>query len=612
MKSLKEIINEYDYDKSFPLFGETFTVSRERNIFSQIKYKYEELAGDSLDEFSRRFSNYKDIESMLSNLKTDFAYSVMNALDELKKDAISIGCYSLDDRAIISLCEQNRYWASYEDSYQSYFEMLKGIYEEHAYRLAQVYNRADYHPTLEVATLGGNLVDVVANQFTADIVNYIIGQIYSEIAAEKAAGIEDDLLYDFQEFFKIEEYKESILYSIWDCTANLSFIITNDLNEEFDLKLGGGVTIEDAEKAAAMFNNIKHIKMSPSDEKKCILSILNYNPYVYEYYDYILNKYFENTNEILAIAKYLNIYLDDKIKNALFSYAKDHIGNTFDSIKECRDLVKNRIAEFNLPRGSDSIAEPMIQEHIITAFKNYFKKNGGNTKKELNCVYNEALAIAADVGLSEGNKSKAFQPYYDKIQEIDEKFIKEQIRYINEIIGFSEEDAPKCRCEIEKRVKEYELAPEKARALFDIIDERVIKMDQEYRTVEGFLFPTKESAEKTRAVIDKNKELLNKSPFSFVFRREYTEQIEKIKSLPIVEKLILRYIAPYERQLSEFDEKCKNALLFDNELKGRKVPFKERLKAMLVSNDKLERDWKSVTHNGKYSIYDVMGIPEKP
>ena len=62
----------------------------------------------------------------------------------------------------------------------------------------------------------------------------------------------------------------------------------------------------------------------------------------------------------------------------------------------------------------------------------------------------------------------------------------------------------------------------------------------------------------------------------------------------------------YEQRLSEFDKKCKAAALYEEANSSKKISLKSRLASIGTSSEAQKSAWEEVTHNGQYSLSDIM------
>lgn len=188
----------------------------------------------------------------------------------------------------------------------------------------------------------------------------------------------------------------------------------------------------------------------------------------------------------------------------------------------------------------------------------------------------------------------------------------ELISYVNENIGQTEADVDYCKSLLNQKLSEVGLSFEAAAPVYAVIQARSDQLDLEYRTVEGAVFNTRDEADAARASIAANESILKKDCSEFIMRSEYVDHIEAIRTLSIPQSLTVLYVMQYEQKLSEFDKKCKVALLYDQSINGEKKSLLNRISSITTSAETQKAAWEEITRNGQYSLSEIMaGKPEE-
>lgn len=180
------------------------------------------------------------------------------------------------------------------------------------------------------------------------------------------------------------------------------------------------------------------------------------------------------------------------------------------------------------------------------------------------------------------------------------------IAYVNENIGETEADVDYCKSLLLQKLSEVGLSKESAAPVYAVIQQRSDQLDLEYRTVEGAVFDTRDEADAARASVAENEDILKKDCAEFILRSDYTDHIEAIRTLPIPQSISVLYAMQYEQRLAEFDKKCKAAALYEESNSSEKRSLKNRLASIGTSSDAQKSAWEEVTHNGQYSLSDIM------
>lgn len=184
------------------------------------------------------------------------------------------------------------------------------------------------------------------------------------------------------------------------------------------------------------------------------------------------------------------------------------------------------------------------------------------------------------------------------------------IEYVNENIGETEADVDYCKSLLLQKLSEVGLTQEAAAPVYAVIQERSDQLDLEYRTVEGAVFETRDEADAARSAVTENEAVLKKDCSEFIFRSDYTNHIDTVRTLPVPQSIIVLYAMQYEQRLTEFDKKCKAAALYEAANSGEKMSLKNKLASLTSSSDSQRSAWEEVTHNGQYKLSDIMaGAP---
>lgn len=501
MKNLKEILDDYNHSVEFPIMGQTLVISAERNIYNAIRHKYNQFADDSLQKFKGYLFQMKNLDELLSSAPDAFVLALEKGLDELSKDAISIGYYSLDTENIIGECVNSGYFDDFQNAYENYItnneQILSRLSNSMQYRQVRKQSR----PRWVSATYGGDIFDAWGGRLKTSTMNVVEGAGHSIVNAIGNAIDESNAEDERKALFKNKKYQNILLNSVWKCAANLRLVITNIISKRYDLSLSGWITNDDSSKARSMFNNVMRIDLDSELQKKFVLNVIELNPYVYDYYSGFMKKYLDHGKEFLDIADFFHVHgLREDIRNILAEFAGNWKINTCDDFIECRDSVYKCAAKLK--------------------------------------VDSEYLDLAMA-----------------KINECGSRIL---CNFANNNLGTTEEDAQNCRKQISKMAEKIQLDESSSASGFKIVDDRINKLDLEYRTVEGVVLNTREEADKARNDVKSYSEILE-HPGDFKFKWEFIEHINKIKSLPIDSQLIENYAKKYQGKMESFDRLCKKA-----------------------------------------------------
>lgn len=224
MENLKEIITEYNYEVEFPIIGENLVISSQRNIHNQLRWKYRCIGNEAQKIFNEMALTYTNMQDYLEQIRYVFYGALEDGLKELKTDAISIGCYTLDTNGIINQCMKKGYFEAFNSALEDYQNLYEKIIGSYANRVQNIRYDSANHSRLEVATIGGDISDVIGNQLKADMTNAVIGGIADSFADDKVAAAEKQAQNQIVELFNNQKYKNAISNGVW-CGASNSALM---------------------------------------------------------------------------------------------------------------------------------------------------------------------------------------------------------------------------------------------------------------------------------------------------------------------------------------------------------------------------------------------------
>ena len=108
MKNLKQVIDENNREIAFNMFDSKLVVSAERNVYNQIFSKYEKIAENIKNEFIKYLDEMSNLDEFFESVFQMFLLSLESGINEIAKDAISVGIYTYDLDTILSECMKKK------------------------------------------------------------------------------------------------------------------------------------------------------------------------------------------------------------------------------------------------------------------------------------------------------------------------------------------------------------------------------------------------------------------------------------------------------------------------------------------------------------------------
>lgn len=501
MMNLKEMINANISSEKFPLLGQTITVSPERIVYCKLKQKYDTLAQDAYERFMGYMNSFSDLTDLIDSAPTALIAALEEAINEVSSDAVSVGCYSFDAATIIADCIESNYFDTFQEVYAKYVERDYAIASKLSnaadYRAARKDSRGRWTST----TIGGTMVDAWGNQFKAASMNAIEGAGHS--VRNAIGNMIDEMNADDErkKLFENTALRNELASSVYVCAINLRRVITNTVSRQCSDKLGGWVTENDYNLAKSMNNNLCNLNLDIDKKREFIVKLIELDPFNSDYYIAALKNFLENGKEILDIASFFNINnLMNAVKDIVADYARNNVGNTPEELNACREAVFKSAA---------------------------------------------SLSIDAD----------DLKNALDVINENGRQIL---IRIASQNIGKTEDDAYACQKMVYQLRDEMQLTEEAAHDALKIIDDKLKKLDLEYRTVDGVVLASRSVADQNRNSIGNFRETLD-LPIDFKFKSQYLQHIRKLSELPLDKSITDKYINQTKIKMAEFDKRCKKA-----------------------------------------------------
>lgn len=424
MKTLKEIQTLYTNSAELTVFDKTLQISAQRSCYTQLYKKYRSIADSLYERYLPIDKDYKKIEDLINDAPTSFNELINTGIDEVVKDAISIGLITTDAKIVKTQCKNGWYFSPFydvynqlENSYNTYNAIVKDSKEDMVF--------AATLSTSVAASVGGKALQKNAQ------------------AKAQLKELQDNLV----------QLRSNLREGFRSSCLNLHYYMINSFSEESCFDISGFPNKNSIEKAAGIYRNLLQTELSAEQKKEFICSILELNPYNDKYYVSFAEMFPENTAQFMKASTFFGT-----------TALKDHLNG------------------------------------ILSAF-------------------------------------------------------------VSNNIGTTEDDAYKCRNELDVKVAEYGMDRVTAAPTYRIIEQRLALLDLEYRTVQGVVLDTREAADVARNDIDTHKDILENPP-QFIYRKDYTAYIEKIRNLPIRPEISAEYAKRYSEKLEEFDKQCIKALRY--------------------------------------------------
>lgn len=391
MKNLKEILEQNNHNVSFPIMEYTLEISPKRNIYTQIRNKYKSISDDGFAYFKKLFSDLKNINELLSSAYKALSMSMSEVVNEVVKDSISVGVSAIDASAVFEECERLNIFDDFNRAYRDFAvedeRIVSQLNNAVSYRKA----RKDSRPRWSSATIGGDMLQALGNQFQAAQMNAIegignsiknaIGDAFDEAAADEKR----------RSLFKNSNMREALLDGAYNAIINVRLVLTNSLNTAAGLKIGGFVSSTDSSNAQSTYNNLMSVSLTAEQKSEFAYKILSLDPYVYKYYLGLLQTFPHNYEEIINIAKFFGCTPSQSdLSNVVYKTLKSELGKNLDALVNNRnDVLKNSTAlglEINDSDQSMLLIFETASNYLDELVNNHLQNSPINITDESNVI----------------------------------------------------------------------------------------------------------------------------------------------------------------------------------------------------------------------------------
>ncbi len=343
---LKTILETENHETHFTFLGNDITVSAQKNIYNAIRNKYADLAQKAYEKFEQIDSEFTDIHDLVENAPNAFLTSMEDVLKEVLQDIISIDIYTVDQDTLIDTALDNDYFNDFVRRYKKienrYTEIFEELDDAEYYREV----RKETRPRWQSATFGGNSIQAWSNQLDVGAMNLVEGIAHSIFNAIGNAMSRSEAEKKLKNLFNTTSLRSEMCEGVWGSAFNMHGLIINFVQANTNIRFGGFVDDEDAEKAQAMFNNLTTLNLPSDKQVQFVKSIIELNPYNKDFYTYFIEKNSDQDNAIGEFAEHFGINSAELKGNILENFIDNNIGETEDDAKLCKqetDKLAQRI-----------------------------------------------------------------------------------------------------------------------------------------------------------------------------------------------------------------------------------------------------------------------------
>ena len=477
--TLREIIDEHTKDLMFLLFSEPFVIWKQRDRYTQIRYKYICLAQEARDTFATYMNNWQSIADLNASAMDALILSCKPAIEAVVKDAISVGDYTLDSGTALQKCADIGCFKEFTGYLQELMDLqdqvLGQLSANDAYREYQRQTRAKWQPFV----IGGTIGDAFKTEIKAGVLNTAEGAgialLNSFLSSREKKRAEAAL----QQVFENQEMREKLLNSVLaGCFLCHTLVVDELITIEQSNDLGGMVPREHMVQADRMFNNLRELSLPLEKQQEFAFQILKLDPYSVPVFQDLIQRFPDAAQELLVLAAQFKVdcQMEERCLELLRSVVEIHLGTTPEALKECREIGL-RFAETISFQVHSRSAEQCVNDWIKESVTKFAEEHIGDTLDELRTCTQQTEAFAQEIGYSLEVCPQAQQVLYDRCNEL-------LCGYVRDHAGASPESLDQCRRQVDEKIEYLGFPPTSCERPYEILREKQIAVLQEFARAE--------------------------------------------------------------------------------------------------------------------------------
>ncbi len=337
--------------------GEQITIPGGRYLYSNIRKKYMRLAKEAGDNFVGRITPL-DKWSDYDSINSIFAVCAAPIVDEISRDAISIGLYTLDRLTIMQMCENQGYFVHLYNK----TEELKKQYESILTQLglSAVINeiKKENRTQFSVATISDRFTDAVKSEIKVSALNAATGLAYDFLNNIRNNASKKKALEQMNSAFKLSKL-DYISAARFAYTCFFDFVVFMLKDNYPDIE----IPESDLRSASSIFNNMSELALPRKQEYDMARQIVALAPFVVDYYKDFYKRFPEYNVEVFNAAKTFGVDISNVIYKETASIFEKKLNGEFKSVSECIDQLTNLVTQIPLSVNCIQKLFTIIESH---------------------------------------------------------------------------------------------------------------------------------------------------------------------------------------------------------------------------------------------------------
>lgn len=357
-------VNDNNVDKEFESPIGTIKISKERNLYNELKKHFNNLANSAVSTFLSLYSSYNNCYDILNKAPVDFQKSLAEIIDDIKNTMIGLGHYDWDYDTIYEYIVKAGCTNEFNERLDSVAEQVISINNDVELQKQYRQQRKDSRGRWQGGTFGGNAINAVSHQMDIAAMNMASGAVHSIANAAGNFLTELQAESDLKALFNDENLCIFLSEGVYISAFSIIYVYIQLVGADYEWK---DVSEESSSKAQRLINNLKSGSINEDKISEICKEVIDLDPYNIELYEYLFEKYGDD-GTLSAIADYFNIadFADKKDEFAL-EYVKNNQGETEEDAIKAKELLIEYCKNINL-EISDSLKCMQFINSLIKDF----------------------------------------------------------------------------------------------------------------------------------------------------------------------------------------------------------------------------------------------------
>lgn len=357
-------VNDNNVDKEFESPIGTIKISKERNLYNELKKHFNKLANSAVSTFLSLYSLYNNCYDILNKAPVDFQKSLAEIIDDIKNTMIGLGHYDWDYDTIYEYIVKAGCTNEFNERLDSVAEQVISINNDVELQKQYRQQRKDSRGRWQGGTFGGNAINAVSHQMDIAAMNMASGAVHSIANAAGNFLTELQAESDLKALFNDENLCIFLSEGVYISAFSIIYVYIQLVGADYEWK---DVSEESSSKAQRLINNLKSGSINEDKISEICKEVIDLDPYNIELYEYLFEKYGDD-GTLSAIADYFNIadFADKKDEFAL-EYVKNNQGETEEDAIKAKELLIEYCKNINL-EISDSLKCMQFINSLIKDF----------------------------------------------------------------------------------------------------------------------------------------------------------------------------------------------------------------------------------------------------